>query len=124
MLGAIPIFLANLELTTLIGAPVSTIARILILSTQMSTYVQSNLASIFAIDKILEGSRLLIKEVIAPYNLGQQDLMVESGRETETDLTYATEVKVQRWCPGLGLSAVLHKVLRQFLEHDWNPPAL
>ena len=51
----------------------------------MSTYVQSNLASILVIDNILEGLRLLMKEVIAPFNFGQQDLMVESGKETETD---------------------------------------
>ena len=63
----------------------STIACILILFTKMSTYVQSNLASILVIDNILEGSRLLMKEVIAPFNLGQQDFMVDSGRETETD---------------------------------------
>ena len=85
MLGAIPNLLANLVLTTLIGAPVSTIARILILFTHMSTYVQSNLASILVIDNILEGLRLLMEEVIAPFNLGQQDLMVERSKETETD---------------------------------------
>ena len=102
----------------------STIAHILILFTQMFTYVQFNLASILVIDNILESLKLLMKELIAPFSLGQQDLMAESGRETETVLTYATEVKDQRQCPGRGPEAVLHKVLRQFLEHDWNPPGL
>ena len=62
----------------------STIARILILFTQMSTYVQPNLASILVIDNIRR-LKIIRKEVIALIDLGQQYVMVESSRETEKD---------------------------------------
>lgn len=118
MSGTIPCPLANIFLTTLIGAPVSTIVCILILFTHMSTYLHCSLASILVIDNISEGSILLIKEDIAPFKLGYQDLILESGRETETVLTYATEEKVQRQCLGRGPVADLRKVSSQFLEHE------
>ena len=86
----------------------------------MSTYVQSNLASMLVIEKILEGLRLLMKEVIAPFNLGQQDFMVDSGRKKKQILTYAAEVKAPIWGPGRSPAAVLQKVSRQFLELDWS----
>ena len=75
---------------------------------------------------MLEGSRLLIKAVIALSNLGQQDFIKEKVDKHKWIQAYALEEKTLRHHLGCYLAAVVHKALEQslgkrlYLWQLWN----